>query len=202
MNSERQLSSASENVTVRDENDYVRFALARVAGYASSQINRLAAMYTSGIELHAWTARNLFEAYLVGEYIFLEPLKAKDFVAQKASDELQIYEGFLGISGDLADPIKRPILERIGHIRRTLAKHGLREVSPWSVSFLAKQTHNEADYKAFFKLYSKYVHPSAWLVFARPDEIDTLVFHNVFLIKAQSYGAFILKRAQEATGAI
>src|SRR5207237_306565 len=77
------------------------------------------------------------------------------------------------------------------------AKHGVAESRPLAVSVLAKQTGNQDEYEAFFKLYSKYVHPSAWLVFARVDEADTPAFRNVFFIQAQYSGAKILKLIQD-----
>lgn len=196
-----QLQAVGTRVPVRDKSDYCGFALTHLVGYASGQLSRLASLYQAGIELHAWTARNLFEACLLSECFLQEPSKAREFVAQKASDELQINEGFIGLSEDPNAPALRPILERNNHIRHTLAKHALPEARPWSVSSLAKLTHNETDYDAFFKLYSKYVHPSSWLVFAAPNEADTPVLRNIFLVQAQYYGARILKLAQDVSSA-
>ncbi len=191
-----QLSSASQNLDAVSV-----LALARIAEYASKQILRIAELYSAGIELHAWTARNIFEAYLIFEFILQDPANAMQFASQKATDELQIYEGFLGLADDPDDPELRPIIKRSEHIRRTLAKHALPESRPWSVFSLANQTGHESEYKAFFKLYSKYIHPSAWLIFGKSEEFDTLVFHNIFLMQAQKYAGLILSRAEELSRA-
>lgn len=192
-----QLSSASQNVPVRDNQDAVGFSLRRIAEYASKQIVRVAELYSAGIELHAWTARNLFEAYLICEFILRDEANAKQFVSQKATDELQINEGALGLADDPDDPNCGPIIKRNEHIRRTLAKHALPERRPWPVADLAKRTGHKSEYQAFYKLYSKYVHASAWLIFGKSEEVDTLVYHNIFLMQAQKYAALILSRAEE-----
>jgi len=168
--------------------------------YASAQLRRLASLYSAGIEFHAWTARNLFEACLLCEYLLSDPPRAKEFIAQKASDELRINEGFISLSADPNDLNLQPVIERNEHIRRALAKHSLPETRDWQVKFLAKETNNEAEYEAFFKLYSKYVHPSAWLVLAAPNETDKPEHRNVFLVQAQYYGARILKLASLLSG--
>jgi hypothetical protein len=191
------LSSASRKVPVRDNLDVFGFSLARIAEYASKQIVRLAELHSAGIELHAWTARNVFEAYLICELIVRSPVKAKQFISQKATDELQIYEGLLGLADDPDDPSRQPIIERSEHIRRTLAKHAMPEGRPWSVASLAKQTGHGAEYETFFKLYSKYIHASAWLIFGNSEEVDTIIFATIFLRKAQSYAALILSRVEE-----
>jgi hypothetical protein len=187
------LDTAGSETPVRDKNDYLGFALHHLVAYASAQLRRLASLYSAGIEFHAWTARNLFEACLLCEYLLSDPPKAKEFIAQKASDELRINEGFNDLN-------LQPVIERNEHIRRALAKHSLPEARYWSVPFLVEKTHNETEYDAFFKLYSKYVHPSAWLVLAAPDEADKPELRNVFLVQAQYYGARILKLTQDFSG--
>src|SRR5438552_7447640 len=124
-----QLRSAGSTVPVRDKGDYLGFVLGHLVAYASGQLIRLASLYQVGIEMQASTTRNLFEVYLLCEYVLADPIRAKECVAQKASDELQIKEGFVGLSDDPNDPSLRPILERNDHIRRTMAKHGLPEGS-------------------------------------------------------------------------
>ena len=194
------LDTAGSETPVRDKNDCFGFALHHLVAYASAQLRRLASLYSAGIEFHAWTARNLFEACLLCEYLLSDPPKAKEFTAQKAKDELQINEGFISLSADHNDFNLRPVIERNEHIRRALAKHSLPEARYWSVPFLVEKTHNETEYDAFFKLYSKYVHPSAWLVLAAPDEADKPELRNVFLVQAQYYGARILKLTQDFSG--
>lgn len=185
------LGDAASKVHIKDKDDYIGFALQRLAMYVQRQLQQLASLYNGPIELHGWFARNLFETYLLCEYLLRDTNRAKKFIAQKGIDELQISEGLLSLSKDPKDPSAAPVKARIDHIRRTLAKHGLAESSHWSVSMLAKDVGCREDYEAFFKLYSKYVHPSSWTVNAEPSEIDNPSIRNIFLVQAQYYSGRI-----------
>ncbi len=186
------LGDAVSKVHLKDKGDYVGFSLQRLAMYAQRQVQQLASLYNGPIELHGWIARNLFETYLLCEYILRDASRAKVFIAQKGVDELQIAEGLLSLSENPNDPSAEPVKERIDHIRRTLAKHGLAESPHWSASMLAKDAGCREDYEAFFKLYSKYVHPSSWTINAEPNEIDNPTIRNIFIVRAQYNAGRIL----------
>lgn len=191
------IDAARAGVSIRKKDDYLGFALGRLVVYASTQVNRLAALYHGEVEPLGWIARNLFEASLICDYVLTDLRRAQEFCTQKARDEIQINEGFITLSEDPKSPDLAPLRDRIGHIRRTLSAHAMPESRPWSVSDLAKWTNRTSDYDAFFKLYSKYVHPSSWLVLAEPTEIDNEATRYVFVLQAQYYAAQILKIAED-----
>ncbi len=43
------------------------------------------------------------------------------------------------------------------------------------------------EYEAFFKLYSKFIHPTSFLINSNPDTIHSLQFKNIFLMQFQDY---------------
>lgn len=80
-------------------------------------------------------------------------------------------------------------------INNTLNECNLIARSHWTVGMLAKKTGNKEEYDAFFRLYSKYVHPSSWLINAQVNDSDNPVLRNVFLLQSQFYTTYLLKVA-------
>lgn len=184
--------SASE-VPIVVNNDYTGHALRNLVTVSSTLLERLIKYLEEPIEMSAWIARNLFECYLISVYITSDPEKAKEFLVQKASDELEIYEGILTLNRlSQTKSNETPILERMEHIRKTMKMHNLVQAGHWTVGMLGKKTDNKEEYDAFFKLYSKYVHPSSWLINSQLNEVDNSVFRNVFLLQSQLYCSYIL----------
>jgi hypothetical protein len=192
------LIQVGSTISPLDRDDYQSFALNRILINSAIQVEHLSSYLHAPIEFLAWITRNLFECYLLCEFITPDPLKAKEFIMQKAVDELQINEGILTLSdADASNANSKPILDRNNHIRNTLKKHEIKESGHWTVSMLAQQTNNKDEYEAFFKLYSKYVHPSSWIINGNKSEYDTLSYRNIFLLQAQYYASCLIKAAEE-----
>ncbi|MGH7492959.1 MAG: DUF5677 domain-containing protein [bacterium] len=71
---------------------------------------------------------------------------------------------------------------------------------PLRLSELAKKVDMEKEYKAFFKLYSKYVHPSSWIIIGAEEEINGSMYRDTFLLQLQVYASMILQKVTEETG--
>lgn len=190
------LNKYAKEIPVKPIDDFAGFALTKLISYSIIQIERLILYVQFPIEVHALIARNLFECYLICVYIISDPLKAKEFLTQKSGDELEIYDGILSLKhlGNTKD-IENPIMERIQHIKNTLQKHNIVLTTHWTVGMLAKQTGNKDEYDAFFKLYSKYVHPSSWIINGGLNEYDNSTYRNIFLLQSQYYISHIMKIA-------
>lgn len=67
----------------------------------------------------------------------------------------------------------------------------------WTVNYLAKQTNNKLEYEAFFKLYSKYVHPSSWIINSHKSDYDNPVFRNIFFLQGRHFASCIIKLVSE-----
>lgn len=186
------LNDKAARLNEKEGIDYVLVSLRALTNYTSLLFERLALYQQGPIEFCAISARNLFECYLLVAFILSHPSKAKEFIGQKASEELEINEGFLSLTKAGEKTIK-PIQDRMAYIKDLMKEHKIPITKHWSVSYLAEQTNNEVEYKAFFKLYSKYVHPSSWILNSYASEYDNPVFRNIFLLQGQHYASCVHK---------
>lgn len=178
----------------RQRNDYLLFALRALSNYTGVLFDRLISHQNLPIEYSAISARNLFECYLLVAYIIKNPVKAEEFLSQKAYEELEINEGFLSLkTANTSEATIKQIQDRMDYIRELMKNHGLTPSKNWTVSYLAEQTNNKLEYKAFFKLYSKYVHPSSWIVNSLKDDYGNPVFKNIFLLQGQHSASSVTK---------
>ena len=186
------------NLNEKEGLDFVLISMRNLTNYTSILFDRLISYQQSPIEFCAISARNLFECYLLIAFILSDPSKAKEFIGQKASDELEICEGFLSITkpGTQEAAIKS-IHDRMSLVKKLMRQHEIPIGKHWNVSSLAKQTDNKVEYEAFFKLYSKYIHPSSWMVNSLSHEYDNPVFRNIFLLQGQHYASCTLKLVSE-----
>lgn len=192
------LNEEVSKLVLKGGDDYVLFALRALTSYTGVLFERLISYQDFPIEYNAISARNLFECYLLIAYIISDPSKAKEFLSQKASEELEINEGFLSLKTvTTSETSIKPIRDRMDYIKEIMKKHGLTSSRHWTVSYLAQQTNNKLEYEAFFKLYSKYVHPSSWIVNSRDNEYDNPVFRNIFILQGQHYASCIIKLISE-----
>ncbi|SHF84479.1 hypothetical protein SAMN05444377_1244 [Flavobacterium fontis] len=177
-----------------NKSDYLVFALRGLSSYTSVLFNRLIANQNMPIEHLAFTARNLFECYLLIAYIIDEPIKAKEFISQKAFEELEINEGFLCLTTETTSESSiKTIRDRMNYINEVMKSAELTPTKYWSVSNLAVKTNNKIEYDAFFKLYSKYVHPSSWIVNSHSFEYDNPVFKSIFYSQGHIFTKRIIK---------
>jgi hypothetical protein len=62
---------------------------------------------------------------------------------------------------------------------------------------LARETGETEDYDAFYKLYSKLVHPSSWSVNS-PSAVATPMYRQTLVVNAQAYSWRILSAIEDA----
>ena len=196
-----ELNEESSKLRIKNEIDYRLVALRGISSYTSVLFGRLISNQDAPIEHIAILARNLFECYLLTAYIIDDPSRAKEFISQKAFDELEINEGFLSLTttNTSAETIKL-IQNRKDDINKLMENFGLTPSKHWTVNHLAQQTNNKIEYDAFFKLYSKYVHPSSWLMNSYSYEYDNPVFRNIFFSQGQIFTNRIVKLISKDQG--
>lgn len=188
------LNEDVSKLLLKQGEDYQLIALRALTSYTGEVFDRLISHQDFPIEYNAISARNLFECYLLIAYIISDPTKAKEFLSQKAYDELQINEGFLSIAtANTSEVAIKSIYDRMEYIKDLMKKNKLTPSKSWNVRDLAKKTNNETEYNAFFKLYSKYVHPSSWIVNSHENEYNNPVFKNIFILQGQHYASCITK---------
>jgi hypothetical protein len=174
--------------------DFVLISMKSLVNYTSLLLERLTIYQESPIEFIAISARNLFECYLLVAFILSDPSRAKEFVGQKASEELEINEGFLSLTKtSTPEATIKSIQDRMTYIKELMKNYEIPIKKHWTVSYLAKQTNNKIEYEAFFKLYSKYIHPSSWILNSPVNEYDNVVFRNIFIMQGRHYASCIQK---------
>jgi hypothetical protein len=108
-------------------------------------------------------------------------------MGQAAGDEKAITEGLLGLAQDESRSAVGILRNRLSEIDDICKRHGIDPSRPFQIGNLARDVGCTEDYNALYKLFSKYVHPSSYLV-NMPDEVrrndETL---NIFLIHASLY---------------
>jgi len=188
------LNEEASKLLINKETDYRVVALRGLINYTHILFDRLITNQNAPIESIAISARNLFECYLLIAYVIDEPSRAKEFISQKAFDELEINEGFLSLTNSSTPDISiKMIQNRIDYIKELMKSAELTPSRHWNVSHLAKQTNNKIEYDAFFKLYSKYVHPSSWIVNSHDYERENPIFKNIFFSQGQIFTTRIVK---------
>jgi hypothetical protein len=115
------------------------------------------------IEVLALAARNTFELWLRLIHIAATPENHQAWRDEALMDQLQVLDGIVGLTGD--ESAKAVIRDEAERVRRHGVDRGLDAgVKPKMAGTLAKAVGQEAEYGAFYKLYSKLVHPSSWAV--------------------------------------
>lgn len=112
-------------------------------------------------EFFGWAARNLLEITFITEYITKGEEYTKKFLNRELDDIKDIGEGLKELAFEDLEA-KKGIEE--AQKKYESSKWRLEGDMPRTIKDLAKAVGNEKEYKSFFKIYSKYVHPTAWLI--------------------------------------
>lgn len=152
--------------------------------------------WEQSIDIVASSCRYFFETNLLLKYLELKDANYDAFVASAAFDEIEIYEGVLTLQ-TVADKTqeRKILLEHIDFVKALLVKHKCEQYTKEhklikSMRGLAEATKCESEYDAFYKLFSKYLHPSSWIV--NKADASSITFKNLFLIQAQLYAGEVI----------
>lgn len=165
-----------------------RDVLTNLAKRTASEFDKLASTYPAPIEGVAWCSRNLFELNLLFRYVLLSPKNVDKWLGQAAGDEIQVIQGLLTLATDGSQPHVKALKDRWAYIDGVCKKHSIDLENPIRIDDLAKQVGRTEDYKALYKLFSKYVHPSSWLINNSKENIENESVLNAFLIQGQLCG--------------
>ena len=152
------------------------------------------------IQVLAFSARSVFELNLRGRHMLRSDENLRQWMSEGVIDSIQVLEGVLELresasAGDVA------LLEaEIERLRSLAGRHELAHRGKLlQVGELARSVGLESDYKAFFKLYSKLVHPSSYLVNGAATAWDR-VLRQVLVVNLQLYAYDLLERVRTGLG--
>jgi hypothetical protein len=179
----------------RDERN---LALLNILVAPSDCIDLCTRNLSGSLALQAFCTRTVFELDLRLRHVLLSEANLKTWIAEAAKDRLELLEGMiaLGETGDSKVQVLRGEQKRIEAI---IAKHQLRQARPLAVATLAQEVGLEEERKSLFKLFSKLVHPSSYLVNSGNIMSDTQMRH-VLLLHFQLYLLDLVKRVTDELG--
>jgi hypothetical protein len=132
-------------------------------------VMRNLSQYSVGADLPllAWTTRNIFELDTILIYVSASAENLASFLDDVILDEIQVRSAAIGLNLDRADPtVTRRQDETIDRLRKRKAEIGITRDRPLRTIDMARKISPEweREYQALNKLYSKIVHPTAYLL--------------------------------------
>lgn len=106
---------------------------------------------------------------------------AHTFLDAAATDEIMMLEGILKLQGSFpaAEAKLRATVERLK------ARRGDNVYWRPDYAAIASRVRVKQEYDAFWKLYSKYVYPSSWVVNGEVQEVRNPAYQQIFQMQAQ-----------------
>jgi hypothetical protein len=141
-------------------------ALLNLLSSTSQYVNVFHTAIGNHISILALATRNLYELNLTSRSIIQSKTNLNNWNSEAITDKIQVLEGILGIqtASDLPEP-KRILQAEISRLKEIRTKHELPEIKkPASAGQIAKNLDSDEEHKSLYKLFSKIVHPSSYLV--------------------------------------
>lgn len=160
-------------------------AYVNLVNRTACEIDRLAGYYPTFTEGAAWSVRNTFEINLIIRHISRNAENMNRWLGQLLGDEKQILQGFLALSAASDLPEKQHFQERLAELDGISARHNIQPNGPFNIRTIAEQEQLGDEYTGLYKLFSKFVHPSSWLINASADSVKSKEYMNIFVIYSQ-----------------
>jgi len=181
------------------ERDNRRVILENLIESSIENLDNLIALKPAQTMVFAWATRNLYELNLITRFVLESEEHLNQWLAQIVQDEIEVWEGALILAGKQVHAKEiGEIEDRIKILRNKAVKHGLKLSRIPGTFQLAKDLGLVDEHAGFYKIYSKFVHPSSILV-NKPDNINLPVIFSLLTINAQKYAFDTLKRISKAT---
>jgi len=118
------------------------------------------------ISVLALSTRSQYELNVRLRSVLEDDNEQKKWASESVTDKVQILEGILLLGTELENNQERTIMKQeIDRLKNLRTKYDLPEVKqPASTGSITKTVGLENEHKALFKLFSKLVHPSSYLV--------------------------------------
>jgi hypothetical protein len=161
----------------------------------SIEIEKLNQSVIGPIEYQAFHSRNIFELKVIVTFILKSDENFKRWIGEAWQDEIDLLNGFLSLKD--TDEHTNPLKERITELKTKATNGSLPLHKPKRMADMARDVGEQVEYAAFYKLYSKYVHPSSWLVNTNTNHTYLDIFSVVFISYAQLNTGQIFQQINE-----
>lgn len=137
-----------------------REPLLNLASRVCEDVDGLLRLQGEAPELLGWLTRNLFETNLIVRHVLASSENMLGWLSQALQDEQDIMVGVHLVSKKPPPQTESRWIE----IESLFRTSGIEKRRPLSVKALAAEVGQDEEYAAFFKIYSKYVHPTSWSI--------------------------------------
>ena len=175
----------SREITRKALRSNTSVAYENLVNRTASEIDRLVGYYPTFAEGVAWSARNIFEINLIIRHIGRSAENMNRWLGQLLGDEKQILQGFLTLSTASDSPEKQQLQGRLVDLDALSARHNIQPSGPFNIKAIAEQEQLVDEYTGLYKLFSKYVHPSSWLINSSAESVNSKEYMNIFVIYSQ-----------------
>jgi hypothetical protein len=143
------------------------------------------------LEVVALAARSVFELFVRLKYVLMSDQYALQWRSEAAKDQIEIYDAILTLSGDEA--AMSQISSEINRVKFHSNDRGLdQSMKIMNAVEVSKKVGLQDEHKAFYKLYSKLVHPSSFSV-NWPDAVSSPMYRDSMIVNTQVYANLMLE---------
>lgn len=151
------------------------------------------------LQVLALCTRSAYELYLRAKKALSGEQALKQWLDEAASDNVFVLEAFVDLVG-ASSPLAGPLGQQIGDLKQIVARKGHEPLGrPLGTAELAKEFGLEREHKALFGLFSKLVHPSAFLVNGWQHSQDQTMA-TTLLVKLLDYADQLLQLVGSCAG--
>jgi hypothetical protein len=179
---DEQLGAACANLEANPDPSELEVALRNLARYARWLLLMFRHGLGSPIEFYGWASRGLFELYLLTLFVLLSEENVRLFLHAAMTDEIMMMEGIEQLEADITPDVRANLRAQI---ERLEAARGDRVSRLPDYASMATAVGARNEYDAFWKIYSKYVHPSSWVVNGQPAGVRNVAYQQMFRVQAQ-----------------
>ena len=163
-------------------------ALFRLGYCALRHLKRAADSVEGDIEQLAWRVRNLHEIDLILRFVSRGDDDLAQWLGQMPNDEKDLVEGFLCLEDSYRISDVKEMKARLERLNAVCERMGTRMSRAFNMRTIAKALEKEKEYRLIYKLYSKFVHPSSWIVNGAQERTGATTYRNILVSMAQVLG--------------
>lgn len=158
-------TSAAEWISKNVQRTNESLALFNLLTASTSYLRVASENIEAHISVLAMVTRSLYEINLQVRDILRSPEGIQRWHAESIADKIQTLEGILELNTvrDMGNQ-RAELQTEIDRLKSLREKHELPDIKPASAGNIAKSIGLSAEHGALFKLFSKLVHPSSYLV--------------------------------------
>lgn len=188
--------------TISDVNDPMAKGLLEVVPpYLRKQIDRLQRLIDDNDnepDIVSWISRNLMELFFTLRYMYSSRERYDEVIKEQLKDLKEI-ENVLYPSDSPAQNVPeqvKPFHSDMKAMWEVLENYGIRRDDlkrPQTVQYFAKGANLLHEYNRGWRIHSKYMHPTSYLLFGKKDFVFGMDVRLFFWIMAQYYAAWNLR---------